>query len=261
MLFIEPKPEAFRHPTLMDIHYMESHGARTYAEYNYLGGGLSKRFKRSHFERALMLSRDAFGRANVIDFGCADGVFLPSLSHYFKSVIGIDVRDDFIRIANIVIQNLSLDNVELLCNFKKPFDYLKETTKNKKFDMAFCLEVLEHVGESNMMYENQIDLVGDIFSLLDSNGKIIVSVPKMVGFAFMLQRLALAALDLQREPVSTMDIFRAGLLRSTDHLESRWRNNHIGFNHLKLEAHLRKQFHIVKKTQTLFQVLYIIQCH
>jgi len=56
-----------------------------------------------HLDKALDLTKNYFGKANVIDFGCADGVLLHSLSKYFNNVVGVDIDSESIKICHTVI--------------------------------------------------------------------------------------------------------------------------------------------------------------
>jgi len=259
VLFVKPPVEAYRDPSLEDTFYLESHGAKTYAEYNYLGGGLGARAKLGHFHAVLKLCREMFGQANVVDFGCADGVFLPSLSKYFNHVAGVDIREEFIRVSRVMAENMGLANVELHCNKDMSREQLKKRMSGGPYSLAFIREVLEHVGDPATMHEDKVALVQDVFSLLEPRGRVVISAPKMVGLAFLVQRIGLAALRLKREPVTFRELMRATFLKDTDALESRWIHDHIGFNHLKMERSLEKEFRIVKRTGTFFQAIYLLE--
>src|ERR1700674_2083941 len=89
---------------------------RTYAQYNYLRPGLIPWMKRRRFELALRLAAPWFHRTPVIDFGCADGVLLPSLSKHFPSVIGADRDPSACAVAAALVRDLGLTNVEIVCS-------------------------------------------------------------------------------------------------------------------------------------------------
>ncbi len=259
MLFVKPPVEAYRDPSLEGMCYLESHQARTYAEYNYLNGGLAANVKLAHFEKCLELTRAWFGSAKVIDFGCADGVFLASLAHHFEQVVGVDIRPDFIQVCRAVVANLKLANVELHCNREMSFEALRGSLSPGPYRLAFVLEVLEHVGEpGGDVGAARIDLLKEIAGLLAEDGRIVVSVPKMIGLPFLVQRLALAVLRLKREPISLGELLRASLLGDTVALERRWNRDHLGFNHRRLEEQLRQEFQIVRRTGTFFQAIYVL---
>ena len=102
--------------TLDDYTAMPELGIKTYTEYDYLTPGIASFLRTGHFEYALRLTREYFHKCNVIDFGCADGPFLPSLSRYFNHVVGVDMRPVDVQIAEKVIGAAGLSNVEVVCN-------------------------------------------------------------------------------------------------------------------------------------------------
>ena len=241
--------------TLEGYNYCE--GYRTYSEYNYLRPGIRSYFKKKHFETALKLTERYFYRCNVLDFGCADGIFLPSLSKYFNYVVGIDSDPIAIRIAHKLCKELSLKNVELICNEVLTIDDLKSRLSTERYDVLFLLETLEHVGDKDSLYESKIDFLERISTLIEDRGILVVSVPKMVGIPFLVQRLGLEMMKMQREPVSMIDLFKASFLNDTEDLEKRWCGGHLGFNHKKLERSLQKRFQFSKK-EMFFNVMYVV---
>ena len=87
---------------------------------------------------------------------------------------------------------------------------------------------------------------------------IVISVPKMTGMFFLVQRLGQSLLRMHREPISMTHLLRASLLHDTTELESRWTGTNLGFNHRRLERCLRREFRIVQKRGLPFQAMYII---
>jgi 2-polyprenyl-3-methyl-5-hydroxy-6-metoxy-1,4-benzoquinol methylase len=241
------------------VDYQFTEGFRTYAEYNYLRSGLAARIKKSHFEAALRLTQAHFGTCSVIDFGCADGIFLPSLSKYFDHVVGIDTVPGFARISEHIKDHLDLSNVIVLCNQERSLSDLKGELPEGDYKLLFLLEVLEHVGEKDRLYESKIDFLRDAAALIYRDGLIVVSVPRMVGMPFLVQRFALWLMRLKREPMSLSEFLQAGFLGRTDRLERRWSGGHLGFNHRKLEKHLGRAFRIERKKNLAFQVLYLLR--
>jgi 2-polyprenyl-3-methyl-5-hydroxy-6-metoxy-1,4-benzoquinol methylase len=258
MLFVKPPPESFRDASLGDTYYLKAYNARTYAEYNYLGGGLAARVKLGHFNRVLRLCSRDFGTCDVLDFGCADGVFLPSLATYFPHATGVDVREDFVLTAQAMVRNLSLANCNVICNGEMTFGQLRKALGGRQYRLAFMLEVLEHVGSIDTMYEDKVALVGEVLNLLREDGRLVVSVPKMTGPAFLLQRFGLAVLRLRRERLTWGELFAAGLCGKTSGLEKRWCQDHLGFNQNKLEAALSREFTLSRERGTLFQAIYTV---
>ncbi len=236
-------------------------GFRTYAEYNYLRSGVAAAIKTRHFEAALELTKDHFHRCNVIDLGCADGVFLPSLSRHFDHVLAVDRFPMFLKVAAQLVKKLRLDNVEVRPNEAARSHDVKVPRLEKRYHIAYLLEVLEHIGSRTDLYGAKIGFLKQAASLLDDDGFMVISVPIMVGIPFLLQRIGLAAFGLLREKISLKDLLKAGLFRNTEDLEKNWRgeDSHLGFNHKKLERYLKRDFRIVKKKNLFFQMLYLIK--
>lgn len=227
----------------------------TYSDYNYFGPMAF--LKRRHMEIALKISKDYFHKANVIDFGCADGFLLPSLSNYFNHVVGIDTNSQSIACAKVI--SSELDNVQIFCNDgisnKEIMDQL-----GMKYDIIFCLEVLEHVGRNwRTMYQDKLELLDELFAFLHDDGFIIASVPKMVGPSFLAQRIGLSILGMHQHEASPIEILKA-TLGDTSSFEPRWLPyfTHIGFNHWKLEEMLYSSYSITR-INDLFQVIYKIE--
>ena len=221
--------------------------------------GISSYVKTRHFETSLRLTQEYFYKHDVIDFGCADGLFLPSLAKYFNYVIGVDKNPSFIKIASKLCDKLCLNNVELICNDTLNINDVKARISTKKYHILYLLETLEHVGDKDNIYESKVDFLKEIFTLVDEQGIIVISVPKMVGMSFLIQRLGLKLLGMYREPISITNLVKASLFNDTTDLEKKWNGGHLGFNHEKLERHLRNEFLILEKKDIFFQVVYVIR--
>ncbi len=232
---------------------------KTYSEYNYLRPGIISYIKTLHFELALKLTREYFYECNVIDFGCADGPLLSSLSKYFNHVIGIDINRKFIKISSKLCGELCLNNVSLICNEGMEIADVKLKIQDKKYKIIYFLEVIEHIGNKKYFYESKIGFLKELFSLLDEEGIIVISVPNMIGTAFLIQRIGLVLFGLQREPISKADLFKVSLFKDTTELEKKWNGQHLGFNHERLENCLKKYFCVVKRKSSFFQIVYVIK--
>lgn len=253
-LYITPPTTAYQQEGLV---FLEKY--KTYSEYNYLGSGIVPFLKKQHFEEALKLTKHFFYKFNVIDFGCADGIFLYSLARHFNNVIGVDRDPKFIEIASKVVNELGLSNVKLICNNKLTIDQLKTNMRENNYHIMYLLETLEHVGDNAALYRSKINFLKELFTLLDDGGMIVISVPKMSGISFLAQRFGLTIFRMHRDPISIGNLLKASLLQDTNDLEKQWDGGHLGFNHKKLEAYLRDEFEMVKKKNLLFQVLYVIR--
>jgi len=240
-----------------ESHYYKEY--KTYAEYNYLRPGLVSYIKTRHFELSLRLTRDYFDKCNVIDFGCADGVFLPSLAKYFTRVVAIDRVPGYIERSSKLVSVMGLNNVELICNDTLTISDVMSKISREKYHILYLLEILEHIGDKSHLYESKINFLKEVSNLIDENGLIVISVPKMIGIPFLIQRIALAITRSRRESISPSDLFKACFLNDTTGLEKQWNGQHLGFNHRKLESYLKNEFRLLKKRDLLFQVVYVIK--
>jgi len=231
-------------------------GAGSYAIRNYYGNGPIGRMKRQRFERALRLARDRFG-GHAIDFGAADGLLLPSLARHFQRVVGVDLRPEVLDRAGRLVQALELDNVQLICNRGLSPAELRQRIGDG-YDTMFLLETLEHVGAQPDIWTSKIDFLRDCFDLLERDGRIIVSVPKMVGMSLLVKNLLQRSLQLSHDKLTFRQLLKSSILRDTDDLEPLWNGHHIGFNHLKLEPHLAEHFTVHHRSESAISVFYVL---
>lgn len=235
-------------------------GASSYATYNYLGGGPVGAIKTRHFEVALRLAQGLGVSGDVVDFGCADGILLPSLDRLYDNVAAVDIRPDFIAICDKVVGNLGLSHTTTVCTeglgWKAVVDLLGPASKSA----VFLLETLEHVGERERFYESKVDFLQQLAALLTPGGVIIVSVPNMIGLSLLAQRVVLSATRKYREPLSMGELARGVFLHDVSALEQRWTNiDHLGFNHRLLEKAVRSSFAIKRRRNIGVNVLYALQ--
>jgi 2-polyprenyl-3-methyl-5-hydroxy-6-metoxy-1,4-benzoquinol methylase len=252
--FVPPDPAPY---ATAEREYLPGHA--TYTSYNYLSGGPMARVKAAHFEAALDLVEHLAGRTGAIDFGCADGVFLPTLERWFDPVLGIDDDPAMMAVAQRAVRALGL-RAELLQNTGMSWEEIRERVDRERYGVVFLLETLEHVGTAEDMYGSRVAFLRELLALAAPGATLVISVPNMVGLPFALQRAALAATRSAREPLSAHELARATLLKDVDALEPRWqRHAHLGFNHRKLERALRASFDLVGKRDLVFTKVYAIR--
>jgi 2-polyprenyl-3-methyl-5-hydroxy-6-metoxy-1,4-benzoquinol methylase len=261
----------FSHPYFVlpgaDVYTDPSRGsylgdAHTYTHYNYLKRGPIARAKRRRFEIALQCYLPEHAGGTAIDMGCADGVFLPSLSKHFSRVVGIDIHSQMLATAGDVIRRERLDNVELFNSRSSKPDQILRSVPALPADVAFLLETLEHVGTPGVgaaVYGEKVEFLRNLFELLVPGGTVIMSIPRMVGTPYMLKHLIQSALRIPHEKVSTGDVLRAGFLLDTAALEPRWTGGHVGFNDLKLSRLLHENFVVEREWTTLISRFFILR--
>jgi 2-polyprenyl-3-methyl-5-hydroxy-6-metoxy-1,4-benzoquinol methylase len=160
--FVEPISVAEESDKYCDI-------GSTYTDANYVKG-IAGYLRKRHFEAALELTAKYFHSANVIDYGCADGPFLPSLSNYFNNVIGIDIDQKSLDIALRLIKKMKIKNVRLIYNEhihgSQPTiqpDIIKSKFEGQNYKIIFLLEALEHIGNKDNLYPSQVEFLKDFF--------------------------------------------------------------------------------------------------
>jgi hypothetical protein len=251
--FQPPPVELYAHA---ETEYLPGHA--TYTDYNYLSGGPLGQIKSAHFEAALDLVADLAGTTGAIDFGCADGVFLPTLDRWFDCVLGIDDDPAMIAHARRVANALGLQ-AEIVANTGMSWEELRERVDTARYGVVFLLETLEHVGTADDMVGSRIAFLHDLFTIAAPGATIVISVPNMVGLPFALQRMGLAATGSVRDPIAARDLVRAVILKDVDGLEPKWqRHMHLGFNHRKLERAMRREFDVVGKRDLIFSKVYAV---
>lgn len=105
---------------------------------------------------------DVEERDQVLDFGCGEGAFLPTISKIFKSVIALDLDT---RAARETVSKFELTNVNLI---EESYEKLLES--NDKYDLIIAASVLEHFEE----LDEVIELIN---KKLKAGGQFIASVP------------------------------------------------------------------------------------
>jgi len=260
--FVRPAPGILESETEC---YIGSY--RTYAHYNYLRPGPIAALKRRRFDIALSLARPWFHKTGAIDFGCADGVLLPSLARYFPRVAAVDNDPRVFPIARQVVEEAHLESVDVINSHDMPFAALRRRLLgprgDREYGIMFLLETLEHVGPDLPADEDQyayrVQFVQDLFTFLAPPARIIVSVPRMTGLGFLTRYVTQSTLGLAHERIPMADALRAGLLGDTTSLEPRWTGGHLGFNDRKMERELKKAFTIVEEKRLPFSLMYTIE--
>ena len=100
---------------------------------------------------------------SLIDVGCGTGEFLVQLKDRFNSLAGIDVSPDIIEFTSRKIKNYK--NISLYRGELHSFNFPSE-----HFDVCLCLDVLEHVPNYLLLFE-------EVYRILRKDGDLIVTIP------------------------------------------------------------------------------------
>lgn len=231
-------------------------GQHSNAIYNYYGWGPISAAKRRRVRFALSLGSSVDAR-RVIDMGTADGMLLPSLSRQYEKVAAIDIHPEWLRRAGGLVREMNLGNVTLHCNRDRSAESLRAEIGGG-YELMFLLETLEHVGTQPDMWGSKIAFLRDCFDLLEPNGRIVISVPKMVGPVLFAKNLVQRCCGLHYDPLTWRQLLASSFWYQTDELEPIWNGGHVGFNHRKLDRHLTEAFTIQRRKQSLMSVFYLL---
>jgi 2-polyprenyl-3-methyl-5-hydroxy-6-metoxy-1,4-benzoquinol methylase len=232
------------------------HGGMGYSLYNYYGSGPVARAKRARFERALRIGRGQNG-GRAIDMGCADGLLIPSLARHYERVAAIDRDRVAMDTAQRLVDRLSLPNVTLLCSDGMGFAEIRDHI-GTGYGTMYLLETLEHVGEQPDMWGSKMAFLEECFSLLEPGGTIVISVPKMVGPIILFKNLLQRTMFKYHDSLPPKQLLKSAFLYNTDDLEPLWEGSHVGFNHRKLERHLRDRFNVRYRAESLISAFYVL---
>lgn len=97
---------------------------------------------------------------NIVDLGCGEGIFLKMIEERFKDVktFGVDIEPNIIELKKFLKAEIKITDIK---NTAFP---------NNFFDIAFCLDVLEH-------FKNLEKPIGEIKRIIKPGGFLIVSLP------------------------------------------------------------------------------------
>lgn len=231
-------------------------GGTSYAIYNYYGSGPIAAAKRKRFQKAIDLGASVDAK-RVIDMGCADGLLLPTLSKHYEHVAAIDVNKEFVERSKRLAEEAKLTNVQVLSNRDRSIDDVRGEI-GSGYRVMFVLETLEHVGSQPDMWGTKIQFLNECFTLLEADGKIVISVPKMVGMVMLFKNLLQRSLRIGYDQMTYRQLLKSAFLKNTDELEPLWDGHHVGFNHLKLDKHLAQAFKVDRRDESAISVFYLI---
>jgi len=238
--------------------FQKMSATNSYGFNNYFGRGPIAWLKRRRFQIALDLAQGIDSRRTV-DMGCADGVLLPTLAGEYEDVVAIDINPRFTKQCEQLIHEFKLNNVTVICNQSlEPAQLACQIGAGVK--LLWLLETLEHVGSQPDIWNSKLEFLQGCFQLLDEDGSIIISVPKMVGISFLIKYLVQNyILGVKHDKMSFRNLMSSVFLKNTDNLEPMWEGGHLGFNHLKLDNLLETHFEVERRVETSISCLYRIR--
>jgi len=122
---------------------------------------------------------DLYNGNKILDVGCNTGYLPFILNEKGFDIIGIDLFQNQIDIANALKEHLSISSEKLIF---KQMDLLKNNFKSESFDYILFLEVVEHVY-------NPADFLTEFYKLLKPGGHLIISTPNVINFYYILKQM------------------------------------------------------------------------
>jgi 2-polyprenyl-3-methyl-5-hydroxy-6-metoxy-1,4-benzoquinol methylase len=114
---------------------------------------------------------------NILDIGIQDGQFATGTAAFDFNVIGVDIADEYVRIAKLLRKNVLPEDKNISFQQADICD-CEEFVAGKKdfFDCAYSFEVLEHVPDLPKALQN-------IHTMLKENGLLFICVPNENSWA------------------------------------------------------------------------------
>lgn len=140
----------------------------------------------------------------ILDLGCGDGPFLPTLNIFKKKIIGLDFSINMLMQAKYLtnFSKFPLKKVILLNS-----DALYLPFKSNSIDLIFCLEVFEHITDCKKLTE-------EIHRILKDKGQLIYSIPIMIGFSLLIRKFISKLIKFQEFDTYTIkELFLNGILK------------------------------------------------
>jgi 2-polyprenyl-3-methyl-5-hydroxy-6-metoxy-1,4-benzoquinol methylase len=205
------------------------------------------------FQTALQLSAP-FAGGRLLDYGCGDGTFLTLARGRFVDPVGADIEPLQVSDCERRLSTVTGAVFETTAALRQP-------EWNGRFDLAVCMEVLEHCPD-----EERRDALVDLVRLLASGGALIVSVPLESGASLIAKqavRAGAAAIGLReyqhRERYTIRELMRMAAAGPDTHIERNLTSagdgdttyrftGHKGFNWLQVQRELADRFTIERRT-------------
>lgn len=141
---------------------------RTYNDANYwqsgdfAGGRVSydiykKQYQKNARKIIRLIKKYNIYPGNFLEIGCAQGDVLQKLGPYFEKVVGLDVSEPMIRLA----QNKGLD---------ARLGKLEEIEFNERFDCVYLGDLIEHLAEP-------VDFFSNLKKIIKKDGLVIIEIP------------------------------------------------------------------------------------
>jgi len=153
-------------PTRLEGHYADKHKRASYLRWSH----------GARFVKARQIIEPMAG-GKLLDYGCGDGTFISQVVELFPDATGVDKAEEQVidcrsRLGKATSQSF------YTC------EDLKGDAWGNKFDVATCMEVLEHCRD--VVVDRVLD---DLRRLVRPNGTIVISVPIETGPTLAIKQM------------------------------------------------------------------------
>ena len=166
--------------------------------------------------------------SQILDIGCSDGPFLPSLNYYAKKIIAIDISEELVKKSKKLtdIMLFKSKKINLLTS-----DGLALPFKDECFNLVFCLEVLEHV-------KNPGNVIEEIYRVLKKNGVLICTIPVEIGPSLLIREIIAKITKFNRPRYSKKELIRNALFKKPGFRTSEMSHKNFDWRLIKKEMKL-----------------------
>lgn len=100
----------------------------------------------------------------ILNVGCGDGVQAVIYKGCFKSMVGVDISQGRLAVAEKLAEYYGLNNFSSLCS------NVEEIPLQEKFDKIIAIDIIEHVVHPER-------LISELYRLLKDNGRLLITFP------------------------------------------------------------------------------------
>lgn len=90
---------------------------------------------------------------DVLEFACGTGVMSIYLSKFVRSITGIDITENMIKIGRQKIKDKNIKNIKLICNNAENLEEMKN-----RFDVVVSKAAFHHMKNYKKIFQNMINL-------------------------------------------------------------------------------------------------------
>jgi 2-polyprenyl-3-methyl-5-hydroxy-6-metoxy-1,4-benzoquinol methylase len=139
----------------------------------------------------------------ILDLGCADGTFLPTLNYYAKNIVATDINQELIFRSKYIKENVLFNSkkINLLTS-----DGLYLPFRDSSFNTIFCLEVLEHVKNPRLV-------IKEIFRILKKEGTFVSTIPVEIGPSLLIREIISRVTNFHRPKYTIRELINSALLK------------------------------------------------